>query len=170
MRHLGTNDFQEMLDGERGLSAGESASHLESCPRCRENYARYRRFYKCLGSDSVPPLSPDFAGRVMNAVMQQPRAEKELIPNPSVLIWSFALISCGAVIFLVNWQGAIKTLLSGKVGYLKWLDAILSVPGQVLPQFLNTPAFIIGGTVLLAVALLDYLIRHRSNRPSTFVI
>ncbi len=173
MNHLNDEDIQDYLDGNLAENEPKIAGHLESCLRCRQKVKEYRLLYDELNVDSVPALSPEFADMVLTNIKASSASENEKSVSPiRALVYSVSGLLATLFILsifidfssVVNLSG-ITALGDNAAGVA---DSIFRTMAEIIPFKLTLIIPI--GLILLAVAAVDYVIRHNRQKPISYMI
>lgn len=169
MNHLNDNDIQSWLDQADPETAARVEAHLAICPECRELAGQYKALYSGISRTEIPELAPGFADRVMSAI---PETEAEPEKDPIwVPVFGISLVMAGAAFIfyflgLNSLSGFAKN--TGEMG-----STMLSDWSQIFSRSvfgLDLHLIISIGLILLAVAGIDFIIRHARKRPISFMI
>ena len=109
MRHPSDDDLQEYLDKGPVGSFENIEKHLESCPACKENLARYKSLIVALANDPDISLSTHFEKDVLQR-LQNESAQKSSSPFAKIMIILGAIVSVVGLSIFVDMKPFLKLL------------------------------------------------------------
>ncbi len=121
-------------------------SHLEGCPACRAEDARWRRLFHTLATLQAVEPSASFDEAVMARVRLPERAETVVTARIPALVRRLRPVAVGAAAL---WSVAV-------VGGIAWLQSVVDVPSSVLvARLLNSARELLLAAVLKLGAILQ---------------
>ena len=170
MNHLTDDEIQEYLDGRLPDRAAAVETHLRGCKSCREKVKQYELLYADLETDQIPALHADFAGKVAAALGRQLATERR--SRLRIILASVAGIICllASAIYFLNVPhllGALRKL--SLENYLN-LEFVSRYKELVESSGVNLSLVLFVLLALVAVWVIDYMVRRHSRRPVSFLV
>ncbi|UCD94492.1 MAG: zf-HC2 domain-containing protein [Candidatus Zixiibacteriota bacterium] len=170
MNHLGDNEIQEYLDGNLPDRAADMETHLRGCKSCREKVKQYELLYSGLDTDRIPPLQTDFAVKVAAAAGRQLALERR--SRLRIILASVAGIICllASSIYFLNIPRLFDVFR--KLSFDNYLDSafVSKYKGLIAGSGVNVSLVLFVLLAIIAVWIIDYLVRRHSRRPVSFLV
>jgi len=172
MNHLDDEDIQNYLDGNLAEKEPDIAAHLESCPQCRLKVKEYRLLYGVLKVDNTPALSPEFATSVLADIHTPSAEDKKSVSPVRALVYSLSGLVAALFIltFFIDFSSVVplNQLITLRGNIAGVANSIFGALTEVMPFKLTLIVPV--GLILLAVAAVDYIIRHNRQKPVSYMI
>jgi hypothetical protein len=170
LNHLADSEIQDYLDGNLPDRIAEIEKHLRGCKSCREKVKQYELLYSDLRTDRMPPLNPDFAGKVEAAVGRQLARERR--SRLRIVLASIVGIIClvASSVYFMNLPRLLDAFR--KHGLRNLMDSafISKYKELIADSGVNIGLILFVLLALIAIWVIDYMIRRHSRRPVSFLV
>lgn len=172
MKHLNDNEIQDYLDGNLFERESEIAAHLDLCPTCSEKAKHYILLINKLGIDTVPELSDNFVKSVMARIPANTVVTTESNALTRPLVYSLSSLAA-ALLALIYFFDFGSLLNSGRLtGIHELFNGLVSSIYKGISGIIpfEMTMIISVGLALLAIAGIDYIIRHNRQKPVSYML
>lgn len=170
MNHLADDEIQEYLDGRLPDRAADMEMHLRGCKLCREKVKQYELLYSSLQTDRIPALQTDFAVKVAAAAGRQLALERR--SRLRIILASVAGIICllASSVYFLNIPRLFDVFRRLSLDSYLDLAFVSKYKELVASSGVNVSLVLFVLLAIIAVWVIDYMVRRHSRRPVSFLV